>query len=99
MKFTTKKAREEWLRSDAAWTELSFCAPIRILRLNIPGHNIVRIQALHRRSEWVLELHRQMLQDAIYYANMQIWELDEQGAIIGYHNIKSLIDLMIAEGM
>lgn len=72
MKFTTKKAREEWLRSDDAWTDAGFCAPIKIRRLNIPGHNIVRVQALRRRSEWVLELHRQMLMDATYYANMNI---------------------------
>lgn len=99
MKFTTKKAREEWLRSEDAWTDVGFMAPIKISRLNIPNHHIVRVQPLHRRSEWVLELHRQRLTDATYYGNSSIWELDEQGAIIGYYNIKMLIDLMIAEGM
>lgn len=99
--FKTKKAREEWLRSDEAWVEVLYMPPIRVSELWLKNRHFVKIQRIYRRSHYDIDLHRFVYDNAIIFPDTaaQIFEVDTNGMILEGQNIKSLVDIMIEEGL
>lgn len=99
--FKTKKAREEWLRSDEAWVEMLYCPPVRLSELWLKDRHFVKIQRIYRRSHYSIEKHRFVYDDAIIFPDTatQIFEVDKDEVILQSHNIKGLVDIMIEEGL
>ena len=99
--FKTKKAREEWLRSDEAWVEMLYCPPIRMSELWLKDRHFVKIQQMYRRSHYDINLHRFVYDKEIILPDTgaQIFEVDKDNVIIEGKNIKRLIDIMIQEGL
>lgn len=101
MQFTTKKAREEWLRSEAAWYLITNMPPIRMSELWLKSRHFVKIQRMYRRSHYDINLHRFVYDKEIILPDTgaQIFEVDKDNVIIEGQNIKSLVDIMIQEGL
>lgn len=99
--FKTKKAREEWLRSDEAWIEMLYCPPVRLSELWLKNRHFIKIQRIYRRSHYSIEEHRFVYDDAIIFPDTgaQIFEVDKDDVIIEGQNIKSLLEIMIEEGL
>ena len=99
--FKTKKAREEWLRSDEAWAVTAYCPPVRMSELSLKDRHFVRIQRMYRRSHYDIKLHRFVYDKEIIFPDTttQIFEVDTNGMILEGQNIKSLVDIMIEEGL
>lgn len=101
MQFTTKKAREEWLRSEAAWYLITNMPPIRMSDLWLKDRHFVKIQRMYRRSHYDINRHRFVYDKEIILPDTgaQIFEVDKDNVIIEGQNIKSLVDIMIQEGL
>lgn len=99
--FKTKKAREEWLRSDEAWVEMLYCPPIRMSELWLKDRHFIKIQRMYRRSHYDINRHRFVYDKEIILPDTgaQIFEVDKDNVIIEGQNIKSLVDIMIQEGL
>lgn len=99
--FKTKKAREEWLRSDEAWIEILYMPPIRMSELWLKNRHFIKIQRIYRRSHYSIEEHRFVYDEAIIFPDTgaQIFEVDKDDVIIEGQNIKSLVEIMIQEGL
>lgn len=99
--FKTKKAREEWLRSDDAWVEMLYCPPVRLSELWLKNRHFIKIQRIYRRSHYSIEEHRFVYDEAIIFPDTgaQIFEVDKDDVIIEGQNIKSLLEIMIEEGL
>ena len=99
--FKTKKAREEWLRSDEAWIEVLYMPPIRVSELWLKNRHFVKIQRMYRRSHYDIDLHRFVYDKEIILPDTagQIYEVDKDEIILDGQNIKSLVDIMIQEGL
>lgn len=99
--FKTKKAREEWLRSDDAWVEVLYMPPIRMSELWLKSRHFIKIQRIYRRSHYSIELHGFTYDEAIIFPDTatQIFEVDKDEVILQSQNIKSLVDIMIQEGL
>ena len=99
--FKTKKAREEWLRSDEAWVEMIQCPPIRMSELWLKDRHFVKIQRMYRRSHYDIDLHRFVYDEQIIFPDTatQIFEVDKNEVILEGQNIKRLVDIMIEEGL
>lgn len=99
--FKTKKAREEWLRSDEAWAVTAYCPPVRMSELLLKDRHFVRIQRMYRRSHYDIKLHRFVYDKEIIFpdTSTQIFEVDQNGMILEGRNIKSLVEIMIEEGL
>lgn len=101
MQFTTKKAREEWLRSEAAWYLITNMPPIRMSDLWLKDRHFIKIQRMYRRSHYDINRHRFVYDKEIILPDTgaQIFEVDKDNVIIEGQNIKSLVDIMIQEGL
>lgn len=101
MQFTTKKAREEWLRSEAAWYLITNTPPIRMSDLWLKDRHFIKIQRMYRRSHYDINRHRFVYDKEIILPDTgaQIFEVDKDNVIIEGQNIKSLVDIMIQEGL
>ena len=101
MQFTTKKAREEWLRSEAAWYLITNMPPIRMSDLWLKDRHFIKIQRMYRRSHYDIDRHRFVYDKEIILPDTgaQIFEVDKDNVIIEGQNIKSLVDIMIQEGL
>ena len=99
--FKTKKAREEWLRSDDAWVEMLYCPPVRLSELWLKDRHFVKIQRMYRRSHYDIDLHRFVYDEQIVYPDTQtqIFEVDENEVILQGRSIKNLVEIMIEEGL
>ena len=99
--FKTKKAREEWLRSDEAWAVTAYCPPVRMSELRLKDRHFVRIQRMYRRSHYDINRHRFVYDKEIIFpdTSTQIFEVDTNGMILEGKNIKSLVEIMIEEGL
>lgn len=99
--FTTKKAREEWLRSDEAWYLITNMPPIRMSDLWLKDRHFIKIQRMYRRSHYDINRHRFVYDKEIILPDTgaQIFEVDKDNVIIEGQNIKSLVDIMIQEGL
>lgn len=99
--FKTKKAREEWLRSDDAWAVTAYCPPVRMSELLLKDRHFVRIQRMYRRSHYDIKLHRFVYDKEVIFpdTSTQIFEVDQNGTILEGRNIKSLVEIMIEEGL
>ena len=99
--FKTKKAREEWLRSDEAWVEVLYMPPIRMSELWLKNRHFIKIQRMYRRSHYDINLHRFVYDEEIILPDTgaQIFEVDKDEVITEGQNTKSLVDIMIQEGL
>jgi len=99
--FKTKKAREEWLRSDEAWVVTAYCPPVRMSELLLKDRHFIKIQRMYRRSHYDINLHRFVYDEQIIFPDTatQIFEVDKNGMILEGQNIKRLVEIMIEEGL
>lgn len=99
--FKTKKAREDWLRSDEAWIETLFMPPIRMSELWLKKKHFIKIQRAYRRSHYDIKLKDFVYDKEIYYpdTSTQIFEVDQDEVIRQAVNIKRLVEIMIEEGL
>jgi hypothetical protein len=69
--------------------------------LRLKDRHFVRIQRMYRRSHYDIELHRFVYDKEIIFPDTaaQIFEVDKNGMILEGQNIKSLVDIMIEEGL
>lgn len=99
--FKTKKAREDWLRSDDAWIEVLFMPPIRMSELWLKKKHFIKIQRAYRRSHYDIDLKTFVYDKAIIYPDTatQIFEVDQDEVIRQAVSIKRLVEIMIEEGL
>lgn len=99
--FKTKKAREEWLRSDEAWIVTAYCPPVRMSELWLNGRHFIKIQRLFRRSHYDIEKRSFVYDDEVILPDTatQICEVDIANVILNTISIKELVEIMIEEGL